>query len=47
MYIVIVDNKKVITCQTYKQAYYTRIWFRSVANRRNVIIVKDGKVVKE
>lgn len=46
MYIVIVENKRVRTCDTYKKAYYAMVWLRSVANRKDVIIIKDGKVVR-
>ncbi len=46
MYIVVAENKKVRTCDTYKKAYFTMVWLRSVANRKDVIIIKDGKVVR-
>jgi len=46
MYLVIVENRTVRTCDTYKKAYYAMVWLRSVAARTNVYIVKDGKVLR-
>lgn len=46
MYIVIAEHKVVRTCDTYKKAYYAMMWLRSVANRKDVLILKDGKVVR-
>lgn len=46
MYLVIAENKTVRTCDSYKKAYCTMVWLRSIANRKDVIIVKDGKVLR-
>lgn len=46
MYLVIAENKVVRTCDSYKKACYALVWLRSIANRKDVIIVKDGKVLR-
>lgn len=46
MYIVIAEHKVVRTCDTYLKAYYTMVWLRSVADRKDVYICKDGKVLR-